>query len=44
MKGGQKNKNKPLLGLKILRNFTLETNIWTNGLIIIPKIVLKNNV
>ena len=30
-------KNKPLLGLEILRNFTFENELWTNGTILVPK-------
>lgn len=30
-------KDKPLLGLKILKNFTFENNFWINGTILVPK-------
>ena len=30
-------KDKPLLGLEILRGFSLEDNIWTKGVILVPK-------
>lgn len=30
-------KDKPILGLEILRDFTLEDDLWTNGVILIPK-------
>lgn len=30
-------KDKPLLGLEILRGFSLENNIWTKGVILVPK-------
>ena len=33
----QQFKDKPILGLEILRDFTLEDDRWTNGVILIPK-------
>lgn len=30
-------KGKPLLGLEILRNFEYENDLWTNGVILVPK-------
>ena len=30
-------KDKPILGLEILRDFTYEDDLWTNGVILIPK-------
>lgn len=30
-------KDKPLLGLEILKDFTYENNLWTNGTILVPK-------
>lgn len=30
-------RDKPLLGLEILRNFESEDNVWTNGVILVPK-------
>lgn len=30
-------KDKPILGLEILRDFTYEDQLWTNGIILIPK-------